>query len=232
MKIVSSLIASLVWVATSVAQEYARGLPTWEHEAGKGLVPYHQLTADDFVIDDHVHPESGFWIKPFIDPHYRYISRIGSGGYVYVYVTDWVVFSGLDKTQSSRKSKIDMNAGLPYAQALLDLNEIYARQLASLKTGDLPRGGGPSVTEAAKDLVGQIKVFLNKKYERLQTESAALAKATNRGQDKVKVRELADGIRKRLDALPKPTPAPAAPISATPRASATTPMPAASSSPK
>jgi hypothetical protein len=96
---------------------------------------------------------------------------------------------------------------LPYAQALLDLNEIYARKIAALTSGELPSGKGDSFDAARADSDARVKAFCNERFNARKLEQEALVEETKRGQDKAKVRELAAAIRKRLDAVP-PTPAP------------------------
>jgi hypothetical protein len=215
----------------------ASHLPTWQDEIAKGFVPYRQLTVDDFPINDRAHPDAGFGVKGFIDPHYYFYLKPAYGGFVYAYVSEWIVFSGFDKNESSRKSSFhDMKAELPYAQALIDIHELNARELAALKTGDLPSGRGASFGAAQADLKGKMKVFCEKNYERVQAECDAFAKATDKGQNKKKVRELAAEIRKRLDAIPvvnapgNMLPAPA--TASTPSTSSTVPSASATASPK
>ncbi|HEY8835805.1 MAG TPA: hypothetical protein VIM09_09495 [Chthoniobacterales bacterium] len=179
-------------------------MPTWQDEIAKGLVPYHQVTAEDFRIDDKTNPDAGYSIKPFIDPRYHYL-LMRNGDWYYAYLEKWVIFSGLDKNQSWRKSKFrEMQRALPHAQAYLDLNEIGARQLAVLKPGELPSGRGATPPEAAAALHQNLDVFLKEKYKALQAEADEFQKATNRGTNTKKVIELGKAIRKRLDALPAP----------------------------
>ena len=180
-------------------------MPTWQDEIAKGFVPYHQLTVEDFRVDDKTNPESGYSIKPFIDPRYHYLLMRNAGWY-YAYLEKWVIFSGLDKNQSWRKSKFrEMQSALPHVQAYLDLNEIGARQLAALKPGELPSGRGATPPEAAAALHQNLDAFLKEKYKALQGEADEFQKATNRGANTKKVLELGKAIRKRLDALPAPT---------------------------
>src|ERR1700736_1049592 len=200
-------------------------MPTWQDEIANGLLSYHQLTVDDFPIDDHAHPNAGFWVKAFIDPHYHCYLKPAYGGVVYAYIDQWVVFSGFSRKESSRESAMhDMKGALPYAQALLDINEIYARQLAAVQPGDLPSGLGSSRAAAQTDLPIRVRVFCGKIYEQVQTERAALATATANGQNKKKLGELAVTIKKRLDALPSPAPSPV-PTSSIPLAPIRSPPP-------
>jgi hypothetical protein len=101
-----------------------------------------------------------------------------------------------------------MKNQLPFAQALLDINEVYARQLAALKSGDLPRGSGPSFEAAKKDLEGRMNVFLNQEYEKMGAERATFLRATDQGQNKKKVQELGTGLKKRLEGLATLAPSP------------------------
>jgi hypothetical protein len=180
-------------------------MPTWQDEIAKGFVPYHQVTIDDFPIDDKTQSEMAYSIKPFIDPRYHYL-LMRNGDWFYAYLDKWVIFSGLDKNQSWRKSKFrEMERSLPHAQAWLDLNEICARQLAALKPGELPSGRGATPREAAAALHQNLDVFLKEKYKVLQAEAEEFQKATNRGMNTKKVSELGKAIRKRLDAVPAPT---------------------------
>jgi inactivated superfamily I helicase len=142
-------------------------------------------------------------------------------------VDQWIVFSGFDKNESSRKSKFrEMKRALPHAQAYLDLNEIHARQLAALKQGELPSGRGATPEKAAAALHENLGAFLNEKYKPLEAEAQEFQKATNHGTNTKKVLELALVIRKRLDAIPAPTGAPYDAPVATPTASST-PQPTA-----
>jgi hypothetical protein len=138
---------------------------------------------------------------------------------------DWTVFSGFDKNLSSRKSRFrEMNAELPYAQAILDINELYARGLAMLQPGELPRGEGKTWSEARQLLEYRLNELYQMQVAAMEKEIDAFATATNRGQDKKKVRELSAGIKKRLAQItpasgPSATALPAA--SSSPRPSAT-----------
>jgi hypothetical protein len=204
-RLVRGLVLTLVSLSVAHAQEEdAARMPTWPDKIAKGFVPYHQLTVDDFRIDDQAHPESGFWVTPFMHPHWKYILR-PNGGWWYAYVDPWIVFSGFDKNGSSRKSKFrEMKRSLPYAQACLDLYEIHARQLAFLKPGELPSGRGATPQEAGTALHQNLEAFLKEKYQPLKSETEAFVKETKSGANEKKVRELAAAIRKRLDAIPAP----------------------------
>jgi hypothetical protein len=180
-------------------------MPTWDDEIAKGLLPYHQLAVEDFRIDDKAHPELSYSVKPFMDPRWHFIFT-NNGGWYYVYVDQWVVFSGVDKNESSRKSKFkEMQRALPYAQAFLDLNEIYARQLAALKPGELPSGRGATLEEAASALHQNMEAVLQEKYKPLYAEAEGFQKATQQGTNTKKVRELGNALKKRLEALSAPT---------------------------
>jgi hypothetical protein len=190
MRVVLLTLAALFsLLAFALAQnQNTASLPTWQDELAKGFVPYRQLTVADFPINDHAHPDAAFWVKALIDPRYIFHLKQGHGGYVYAYISEWVIFSGLDKNECSRKS--------------------WLRKM---------------------------KVFCEARYEQIQAECDALDKATDKGRNKKKVRELAVEIRKRLDATPAVNlPANVVPNPATapsPSATATTPALSATASP-
>ena len=201
-------------------------LPTWQDEIAKNFVPYHQLATADFPINDKVHPETAFWLNTFLHYYYHSLARSTQGGVVYAYVTDWTIFSGLDKNETSRRSRArNLKDDLPYAQALLDLNEICARQMAALVPGELPAGRGDDFAAARSDLDAKVQAFCRARYKPFEIEREAFVKETMQGENKRKVHELGAAIRKRLDATP-----PASSPSATPTISVI-PSPTSTSSP-
>lgn len=214
--VLGQLALTLALISLANAQE-APAPPTWEEKMAKGLVPHHQLTAEDFKIDDQAHPEGGYWIQPFLHPHWQYLLK-WKDGWHYAYIVDWLVFSGFDKNESSRKSKFrEMKRSLPFAQAYLDIFEIHARQLAALKPGEFPSARAATPQEARTALQQNMDAFLKEKYKPMLAEIEEFVKATDRGRNEKKVRELGKAIRKRLDAIPAPAkPANAATPSATP----------------
>jgi hypothetical protein len=184
--------------------------PTKADEKTKGFLPYHQLTVDDFRVDDSAHPQAVYWIQPFVRYYYHLTMKTAFGGTVFAYVMDWTVFSGLDRNGSSRKSKFHrMKAELGYAQAILDINEIYARRLAALQPGELPRGTGKSFAEASRDLSQRLNELYLVQMFGAKKEMEDLQTATDYGRDKTKLRELTAAITKRLRSLPAP-PSPSA----------------------
>src|SRR4029079_1450055 len=133
-----------------------------EEEKQKGYLPYHQLTVDDFPIDDKSHPGAAWWVKPFIHPRYNPMPTNPRAGAFFIYVQDWAVYSGFDRNKSFRSSKFrEMKSALPYAQALLDINEVCARKLAALQPAELPRGTGRTQAEATKDLETRLGEMVN-----------------------------------------------------------------------
>lgn len=200
-----ALAVALAVAGNALAQDEPRPRPTWQDMMAKGIVPYHQLTVDDFPINDKAYLKHNFHIRTIIAPQYRFVLKPHSG-FIYAAITEWMIFSGLDKNETSRKSRFKtMKAELPYAQAFLDLNEIHARRIAALKTGELPSARGNSVEEARTLLAAKLKEFLAAKYDERDAEGHAFEKATGHGANKKKVRELAAEIRKRLEATPGTT---------------------------
>ena len=194
-------------VSLAVNAQSPPPFPRSQDEIAKNFAPYHQLTTADFPIDDKVHKETSFWLATFLHYYYHTLSKSTSGGFVYTYVTDWTILSGLDKNDTSRRSKAgDIKDELPYAQALLDLNEICARQLAAITPGDLPAGKGESYAAAEADLAVRVKAFCQERSKPFELEKDAFANQTKNGANRKKVRELAAAIRKRLDAVPATPP--------------------------
>jgi hypothetical protein len=112
---------------------------------------------------------------------------------------DWTVFSGIDKNLSSRKSKFhEVREALPFVQAILDINELYARRLAALQPGELPRGEGKTWAEARKKLETHLDELYQMELVYVKQETEALQTATDRGQNRKKVRELSEKIKRRL----------------------------------
>src|SRR3984893_14801516 len=227
-----AVAVAIIFAASSGAQSpLGPPLPTWQDEIAHGKVPYHQLTADDFRIDDRIHPEAGYWIKPFVDYRYNFLLK-PYNGFSYAYVSAWVVFSGLDKSETSRKSKFpNMKADLPYAQAFLDLCELHARELAALKPGELPGVRAETYERAKAGLEAKIKAFCQVKFDQITSEQDAFVKATNHGAHRKKVRELGAAIRKRLDAIPAMSPQPNESIPGTTATPVSSAMPKSTASP-
>lgn len=196
---------ALAGAINALSQGEPRPRPTWQDAMAKGMVPYHQLTVDDFPVNNKVHPEHNFYIQSATFPQYHFIIKPHQG-FAYAAIDEWMVFSGLDKNGTSRKSRFKaMKEALPYAQAIFDINEIHARQIAALKTGELPSARGNSFEEAQTLLNAKLKEFLAAKYKETEAEAEAFAKATGHGTNKKKVRQLAAEIRKRLEATPNTT---------------------------
>jgi hypothetical protein len=177
--------------------------PRWEDEIANGYLPYHQLTTNDFAIKENLDPQIGYVVQGFVHYYYTTLSKMAQSGIIYAYVKDWTVFSGFNKNLSGRRSKLHgMKDELIYAQAILDLNELYARRLAALEPGQFPSASGTTYPEAQRQLENRIEQMCNLQLGQMRKEGEALANATHNGQNKKRVRELAAAIKKRLDQLP------------------------------
>ncbi len=201
------LAISLLVLLTTVAfsQEEPPQAPTWANAMARGIMPYRQLTADDFAVNDDAQPKHNFYIKAAVLPHYRFITKPYQG-FAFAHIDQWMVFSGWDKNQTVRKRAYKMTKDdLLYAQAILDISEIHARRIAALKTGELPSARGNNFDQARVELERKLKEFLDATYKQGEAEAEAFMKATGYGSNKKKTRELAAEIRKRLDATPAAT---------------------------
>ncbi len=196
----------LLLAAVAQAQdENAPGAPSWQDEIARGYLPHRQLKVEDFPINDKTDPSSAFALKSFIHPRPHYLVRPGDG-VVEVAIDQLLIFSGLDRSATWRKSSFkEMAAALPYAQALLDLNEIYARQLAAEPVSSLPQVRNTNGADATTELDGVLKELVNAQLKLVQAETEALSKATDGGHNAKKVREKAAEIRTRLKATPATT---------------------------
>ena len=220
-------IVIVLFVSSAVAVEpdaslppaNTQAFPKWEDEILNGYIPYHQLTADDFPVKDDSGTEFAYWVQPFVHYYYTSVGKTAQGGITYAYVKDWTVFSGFNKNLSGRKSKFrGMKDELPYAQAILDINELYARRLAALTPVEFPSGSGTSWPEAQRQLENRIETLCQIQIAEARKEAETLAKATNNGRNKKRLRELTAAIKKRLDQIlsasgpsPRPTIDPAKP---------------------
>lgn len=163
--------------------------PTWQSEIAQGREPFHQLTVDDFHVKEAAKGAPVFYVKTFIDPRYHFYMK-PYNGFVHAYTSEWVIFSGFDKSQSYRlRSFHKMKDALPYAQAILDLAELHARELGAIKVGDLPEGRAGTYEEARAQLENKLKVMCEEKYKQTQTEIDAFDEATQGGENKKKLRD-------------------------------------------
>jgi len=191
-------------------------LPKWDDEIMNGYLPHHQLTADDFPVKDIGPPGMTCWIEPFVHYYYGSIAR-SQHGMIFAYIKDWTVFSGFNKNLSGRRNGFrTMKEDLPYLQALLDINELYARRLAALQPAEFPRGSGRTWAEAQRNLEEAIQKVCLIQTSEARREADRMATATNNGQNKKRVRELSAAIKKRLAQVtpastPTPTPQPGMP---------------------
>jgi hypothetical protein len=194
--------------------EATTGAPSWQDEIARGYMPYKQLKVEDFPINDQSDPGNAFTIKTFVHSRPHLLIKPGDG-IVDVAIDQWLVFSGLDRNLSWRKSAFkEMKENLPCAQALLDINEIYARRLGALKLTDLPQVRSTNIVDASAELNGKLKELVDANQKEIQAEQEAFAKATDGGHNAKKVREKAAEIRKRLEATtPATVPYPQPPSS-------------------
>src|SRR6266481_3464217 len=125
--------------------------PEWKKEIARGYLPYHQLVGTDFPVDDRAHPQSLIYTAGFFHYNYRWHCSVHKR-YVIARVAEWIVRSGFDQNQSSRKSWFQSVNALAHEQGHLDINELYSRWLANIKPEQLPEGEGSTARQAATDL--------------------------------------------------------------------------------
>lgn len=209
----AGLTALLVLARIAPAQEVSlispENMPTWDKEMAKGFLPYHHLTALDFPVKRDGPPNVGFMLQPFMHCYYSIESKTAANGFVYCYVINWKVFSGFDRNASWRNPRANMKAALPYAQALLDLAEVRARQFGALKEGDLPSAQGATFEEARAHLQDVLAAFNHRQFWDMEKELSDFVDTTRHGEDHAKVTQLGSEIRKRLRSIASPNPHPA-----------------------
>ena len=133
-------------------------------------------------------------------------------GWVHAYTKQWQVFSGLDRNETFRDPRFhEMKSSLPYAQAILDLNELYARRLAVVPAEGFPENRAGTDQEALNGLQEKIRNLCQPIYAEAERENDAFVKATDYGENKSKTKQLAAEISRRLKAMPAPTPFGASP---------------------
>ena len=210
------VIAALLCAAFARAQDQPATAPTsWKDEIAHGYIPYKQLTIDDFPINDKTDPGNAFNIKPFVHPRPRFSVKQGDV-MVEGAVEQWEVFSGFDRNLSWRKSTFkQMKDNLPVAQAVLDINEIYARRLGAMTPSELPQVRTTTMAEAELELAAKLSELVDANEKQIQAEIEAFSKATEGGHNTKLLREKADEIRKRLEATtPATVPYPQPPSAA------------------
>jgi hypothetical protein len=89
---------------------------------------------------------------------------------VHAYIKQWQVFSGLDRNETFRDPRFrEMKAYLPYAQAILALNEIYARQLGVVPPEGFPESRAGTDEEALVGLQEKIHALCQHVYAGAET---------------------------------------------------------------
>ncbi len=195
--------------------------PSWAQWKEQGFLPYHQLTVDDFRVQEVAKGRDDYYVQAFIEPRYEGFLHYNRG-WVHAYIKTWRVFSGFNQTASYRRKGFrGMRDEMPIAQAILDLSEIRARELAIMPPDGWPEFRGGAKEEVMAGLEARVHALCQAKYDAAQADIDAFLKATDQGQDKKKVAKMAAEIRKRLEAMPKaaePGPVPSATPSPTPAA--------------
>jgi predicted secreted Zn-dependent protease len=173
--------------------------PLWKEDIASGYLPYHQLVAADFVVDDRAHPGKGMYTAAFFHYTYKYRSQT-DGDHVTAHVTAWNVRSGFDRNESSRKSWVVLlPALLQHEQGHLDINEVHSRRFAKMRLTDLPVGQGVTSREAAADLKRKIKALSDQVSSEAQAEQDAYDTVTAHGANEAKQQDATQEIKRRLE---------------------------------
>jgi Bacterial protein of unknown function (DUF922) len=172
--------------------------PSWAEENAKGRFPYHRLTAADFPVNDSAYPQFGMHTQGFFRFHYNSRATALNGHFV-ARITDWNVWSGFDRTKSSRKSWFKKVAEtLPHEQGHLDLAELHSKAFAETPINKLPIGEGATEKEAKADLQQKMTAFSDRASAENQAEQDRYDAETNHGSNAVKQQEWSADIHARL----------------------------------
>lgn len=99
--IVTLALAALV---PALAQDKPAETPTWQDMLALGIVPYRQLTVEDFPVNDTAHAKHAFHIKTAIEPRYHFILKPHTTGFVYAYIDQWIVSPACAKPRPLEKA--------------------------------------------------------------------------------------------------------------------------------
>ena len=172
--------------------------PSWPEENTRGHFPYHQLTEADFPVNDSAYPHFGMHTQGFLGFHYHdhWTTR---NGHATARVMNWNVWSGFDRSKSSRKSAYKkVEETLPHEQGHLDISELYAKRFAEMPLDRLPVGEGATGKEAEADLARKMKVFAANFAAEAQREQDRYDAETNHGRNAAKQQEWSAEIHRRL----------------------------------
>jgi hypothetical protein len=197
-KIAFVYTAILLLLATPRVEALGNPPSSWKEEMAKGYFPYRRLTAADFPINDAVYRQFGMHTVGFV--HFDYhVHWTENNGHAVARVTERKVWSGFDRSKSSRKSWYKQIAEtLPHEQGHLDINELHGKRLANTPLNKLPTGEGGTAAEAEADLARKMKVLRDRLSAEMQAEEDRYDTETNHGKNAAKQREWTAMIQSRL----------------------------------
>jgi Bacterial protein of unknown function (DUF922) len=164
------------------------------------LVPYRPLTWDDFRISDSGDPSVQAHTQGRIT--YQYRSQVmGRGGSYTAVITALAFDSGFDPAGSWRKSQLASDPAelLKHEQGHLDINEIHAAALRSMKPKQLPIGRGPSPNAAVRDLGDNLQTLFDARIAAAQKEQELYDKETDHGRNSDKQKEWNEKLARRKE---------------------------------
>jgi predicted secreted Zn-dependent protease len=150
----------------------------------QGLVPYKQLTWQDFPINDRV---NGLDAKTNGTITYDFKTRWELENNTYTaYVTQITFRSWFDTKQSWRRSRLpqDSIALLRHEQLHLDIMQIGALALMALKSEAIASSMGASQIEAEASLATSVKRLVEGVLEKIKYRQSQYDLETRHGRDK------------------------------------------------
>lgn len=172
---------------------------SWKSLINRGYIPYHRLTESDFTVNDHVESPSIVYTKGFIkyecDGKYEYINRDS----VRAVLTYYKVYSGLDRSQSWRRSSMtEPSAYLEHEQGHLDIGEISARTLAAEIAQSKPEGLGHTKEEAKQALETKLATIFKQVMAQGDLAQDNYDRVTRAGMDPTSQATATKSIQERL----------------------------------
>jgi len=173
-------------------------LPPTQKQIADGVLPYHRLVVQDFLINDTDHSPRVAVTYGFC--HYACRSvTVRNDEHFSARVTKWVVRSGFNRNRSWRKSWFkSFSEILPHEQGHLDISILHCRRLARMNLDELPIGQGNSAQAATANLMKAVEALFEQRMKAGQAEQDAYDAATSEGANQSKQREWTATIRERL----------------------------------
>lgn len=195
-------ITALMVLATatqSISHERDFRSREWTDLIRGGLVPYHQLTLNDFRIAERGRGDSEAFTVGFI--RYRFEPSVTGTSKVTANVAKLRVWSGLDRNSTWRRPWLDArHPFLAHEQHHLDINELAAHRFANIPASQLPTGSGENRDQALRDLANKIDQYFQTVLREAQRQHDLYDRETRGGTDETAQRRWSNATTNALRA--------------------------------